>query len=211
MIGSGATAVTILPSIADSVSHVTMVQRTPTYIAAKPKIDPIANFVNSWLPEGIAVRVNRWKAVLLGALFYQYCTRYPESAKRLIKIGMFNEVKSVMSEKEFDKHFTPPYNPWEQRFCLAPGGDFFKAFQGGKASIVTGHIDTLTESGIKMKDGTNIEADIIIGATGLTLQQNLPFSTIKVLVDGTEYKASEHKIYKAVMLNDVPNFGFVFG
>merc|ERR1719367_144964 len=131
--------------------------------------------------------------------------------KNFVKKLMKKHIGNAMTHEEFEKHFTPPYNPWEQRFCLAPGGDFFKAFQGGKASIVTGHIDTLTESGIKMKDGTNVEADIIIGATGLTLQQNLPFSTIKVLVDGTEYKASEHKIYKAVMLNDVPNFGFVFG
>jgi len=211
MIGSGATAVTILPSIADSASHVTMVQRTPTYIAAKPKIDPIANFVNTWLPESIAVRVNRWKAVLLGALFYQYCIRYPESAKRLIKKGMFKEVSSVMSEKEFEKHFTPPYNPWEQRFCLAPGGDFFAPIREGKATIVTGHIDTFTETGIEMKSGEKVEADFIISATGLTMQHNFPFSTMKVTIDGEEYKAPDHLMYNGIMIGDVPNFAFIMG
>ena len=93
---------------------------------------------------------------------------------------MYEEVKSVMSQEEFDKHFTPPYNPWQQRFCLAPGGDFFRPFREGKASVVTGHIDTFTQNGIKMKDGTFVEADMIISSTGLRLQQNLPFSTIKV-------------------------------
>jgi len=211
MIGSGATAVTILPNIADSASHVTMVQRTPTYIAAKPKIDPIANFVNTWLPESIAVRVNRWKAVLLGALFYQYCTRYPESAKRLIKKGMFKEVSSVMSEKEFEKHFSPPYNPWEQRFCLAPGGDFFAPIREGKATIVTGHINTLTETGIEMKSGEKVEADFIISATGLTMQHNFPFSTMKVTIDGEAYKAPDHLMYNGIMIGDVPNFAFIMG
>lgn len=211
LVGSGATTVTLLPNIADTVKTVTMVQRTPTYIAALPRMDAVTEFLKRWLPEDLAVWLNRWKQILYGAFFYQLCTRYPAWAKKSVMKLMKKHMGNAMTHEEFEKHFTPPYNPWEQRFCLAPGGDFFKAFQGGKASIVTGHIDTLTESGIRMKDGTNIEADIIIGATGLTLQQNLPFSTIKVLVDGTEYKASEHKIYKAVMLNDVPNFGFVFG
>jgi len=142
MIGSGATAVTILPNIADSASHVTMVQRTPTYIAAKPKIDPIANFLTTWLAVGFATWLNRWIQVLLGALFYQYCTRFPNHAKKLIKKGMFKEVSSVMSEKEFEKHFTPPYNPWEQRFCLAPGGDFFAPIRSNPLAL-TGALDVL--------------------------------------------------------------------
>ena len=124
---------------------------------------------------------------------------------------MFAEVKSVMSEEEFEKHFTPPYNPWEQRFCLAPGGDFFSPIREGKANIITGHIDTFTEKGIKMKDGSHIDADVIISATGLTMQQNFPFSTIKVSIDGTPYKAADHLLYNAMMLSDVPNFAFVFG
>jgi len=211
IIGSGATAVTILPNITDTASHVTLVQRTPTYIAGKPEVDPIAKFFNDWLPQGLAVRLNRWKAVLLGSLFYQYCIRYPERAKKLIKAGMFNEVKSVMSEEEFDKHFTPPYNPWEQRFCLAPGGDFFAPIRDGKASIVTGHIDTFTDKGIEMKGGEHVEADFIISATGLTMQQNFPFSTIKVTIDGKAYKAADHLLYNAMMVSDVPNFAFIVG
>ena len=124
---------------------------------------------------------------------------------------MFDQVKSVMSEEEFEKHFTPPYNPWEQRFCLAPGGDFFAPIREGKATIITGHIDTFTEKGIKMKSGEQIDADLIISATGLTMQQNFPFSTIKVTIDGKPYKAADHLIYNAMMLSDVPNFAFVFG
>eukprot|EP00090_Calanus_glacialis_P002362 TRINITY_DN11755_c0_g1_i1.p1 TRINITY_DN11755_c0_g1~~TRINITY_DN11755_c0_g1_i1.p1 ORF type:complete len:497 (-),score=148.91 TRINITY_DN11755_c0_g1_i1:98-1588(-) len=211
LIGSGATAVTILPNISDSASHVTLIQRTPTYIAGKPETDPFAQFCNTWLPQSIAVKINRWKAVLLGALFYQFCVRYPERAKKLVKAGMYKEVQSVMSEEEFDKHFSPPYNPWQQRFCLAPGGDFFAPIRDGKASIVTGHIQTFTEKGIKMKSGEHIDADMIISATGLTMQQNFPFSTIKVTVDGALYKAADHLMYNAMMVSDVPNFAFIVG
>jgi len=124
---------------------------------------------------------------------------------------MFKEVSSVMSEKEFEKHFTPPYNPWEQRFCLAPGGDFFAPIREGKATIVTGHIDTFTETGIEMKTGEKVEADFIISATGLTMQKNFPFSTMKVTIDGEEYKASDHLMYNGIMIGDVPNFAFVMG
>ena len=138
-------------------------------------------------------------------------SRYPEKAKKMIKCNMYNQVKSVMSEEEFDKHFSPPYNPWEQRFCLAPGGDFFAPIREGKATIVTGHIDTFTEKGIKMKSGENIEADFIISATGLTYQQNFPFSTIKATIDGKPYKAADHLMYNSMMVSDVPNFAFIVG
>merc|ERR1711944_53631 len=114
---------------------------------------------------------------------------FPESVKRLIKKATRKQVKNVMSDEEVDKHFTPPYNPWEQRFCLAPGGDFFAPIREGKATIVTGHIDTLTETGIEMKSGEKVEADFFISATGLALQNNFPFSTMKVMIDGKEYRA----------------------
>jgi len=211
LVGSGATSVTLLPNISDTVGHVTMVQRTPTYIAAQPKTDRVSEFLKRWLPEDMAVYVNRWKQILLGALFYQWCTRYPDRARKFIQGNMQKCIGDSMTNEEFQKHFSPPYNPWEQRFCLAPGGDFFKPIREGKASVVTGHIETFTENGIQMKDGTFVEADFIIGATGLTLQNNLPFGTIKATVDGKEYKASEHAIYKGVMLSDMPNVGFVFG
>ena len=108
-------------------------------------VDPVANFINNWFPESIAVRLNRWKAVILGTLFYLFCARFPQKAREFVRKNMFAQVKSVMSEQEFDKHFTPPYNPWEQRFCLAPGGDFFAPIRNGKASIVTGHIETFKQ------------------------------------------------------------------
>merc|ERR1711970_1152361 len=211
MIGSGATAVTILPNIADVASHVTMIQRTPSYIAAKPVEDPLVKFFNNWLPQSIAVQLNRWKAVLLGALFYQYCVRYPDSARKLIQAGMYKEVKSVMNKEEFEKHFSPPYNPWQQRFCLAPGGDFFAPIRERKATMVTGHIDLITEEGIQMKTGEHIQADLIISATGLAMQPNFPFSTINVTIDGKVYRATEHLIYNGIMVSDVPNFAFVIG
>eukprot|EP00092_Neocalanus_flemingeri_P089737 GFUD01113588.1.p1 GENE.GFUD01113588.1~~GFUD01113588.1.p1 ORF type:complete len:311 (+),score=74.32 GFUD01113588.1:52-933(+) len=188
-----------------------MVQRTPSYIAALQEVDPWANFVNDWLPQNIAMRINKWKAYLQGALFYQYCTRYPDSAIKEIKAGMFSEVSSVMGREEFDRHFTPPYNPWEQRLCLAPGGDFFRPIREGKATMVTGHIDHLTENGIQMKNGNHVEADLIISATGLTIQPNFPFSTIKVSIDGEPYKASTHLIYNGIMISDVPNLAFIVG
>merc|ERR1712038_809490 len=151
------------------------------------------------------------KAVLVHSLFYFFCVLFPELAKRLVKAGMYKQVKSVMSREEFDKHFTPPYNPWQQRFCLAPGGDFFKPIRDGKATIVTGHIETFTETGIEMKNGEKVEADFIISATGLALQKNFPFSTMKVAIDGEEYRALEHLIYNSIMISDVPNFAFVVG
>jgi len=212
IIGSGATAVTILPNIADKTNHVTMIQRTPTYIVARPEVDPIAKFLSDWLPQTLALKLNRWKIVLLSTLFFQYCVNFPERAKNYVRNNMWNNVKdSDMTKEEFDKHFTPPYNPWDQRLCLTPAADFFGAINEGKASIVTGHIEKFTDKGIKLKDGDLVEADVVICATGLTLQQNFPFSTIDVIIDGNPYKASEKMIYKGVMLSDVPNFSFIIG
>jgi len=211
MIGSGATAVTILPSITDVTEHVTLVQRSPSYVAALPRRDAVADFLKNWLPDELAVKINRWKQVLLGFLFYKWCTSFPEQASRYVKGLMQKQIGTSMSQEEFDKNFTPPYSVWKQRFCVAPGGDFFKPIREGKASIKTGHIQTITETGLRMDDGTLVQADFIILATGLTLQQNLPFSTIKVSIDGKPYKASEHTIYNGTMLDEVPNFGFVFG
>jgi len=190
---------------------VTLVQRTPSYIAAKPLISPLAQFLNNWLPQSLAVRLNRFIVVVLGALFYQYCIRFPDHARKLIKGGMYKEVKGVMSKDEFEKHFTPPYNPWQQRFCLSPAGDFFQPLRDGKATMATGHIEKFTKEGILMKDGQLVEADFIVSATGLTMQQNFPFSTIKTTIDGKVYKASENLIYNGIMIGDVPNFACIIG
>ena len=211
IIGSGATAVTLLPNIAKVSEHVTMVQRTPSYIAGKPDIDPISKFLSDWLPAFLALRLNRWRAVITGFLLYQYCTRFPDRAKKLIFGVTRKQVKSVMSEEEIIKHFTPPYGPWEQRFCLAPDGDFFEPIRSGKASIVTDHIDCFTPNGIKMKSGQLVEADLIVRATGLTFQPNFPFSTMEVTIDGKPYTPSDKMMYRSVMLSDVPNFAYIMG
>ena len=116
-----------------------------------------------------------------------------------------------MSKDDFNKHFSPPYNPWDQRFCVAPGGDFFQCIRDGTATIVTDHIDHFTPDGIQMKNGQHIEADFIISATGMNLQNNFPFSTIKASIDGMVYKASDHIMYNGVMMSDVPNFGYIMG
>ena len=147
----------------------------------------------------------------MGFIFFHWCARYPESAKKLVKGGVRKQVKSVMSDEEIDKHFSPPYNPWEQRFCLAPDGDFFAPIRDGKASIVTDHIECFTKNGIQMKSRQHIDADMIVRATGLTFQPNFPFSTMEVTIDGELYKPSSKMLYKSVMLSDVPNFGFIMG
>ena len=188
-----------------------MVQRTPAYIRCKPEIDPVAEFISKWLPAWLAVRINRWRAVLLGAYFYHYCLRFPDRAKRQIKSGMYKQVEGVMSKDEFERHFSPPYDPWQRRICFSPGSDLFGAIKSGKASVVTGQIDHFTEKGINMKGREHVEADFIITATGFTLQHNFPFSTMKVIVDEKEYRASEHLIYSGFMFSDVPNFAFIIG
>jgi len=207
MIGSGATAVSILPSIANVVAHVTMVQEIPSYISSKPNVSSF----NGWLPSSMAGRLNRWKNMAALSLYYRYCLWFPESAKKSLKADMFEKVESTMSYEEFEKHFTPPYNPWEERVNLSPGGDFFKPIRDKKATIVTGQIDHLTEHGIQMKNGEHVDADFIISATGMNVQHNFPFSTIQVSVDGEPYQASTHLLYQGIMLNDVPNFTFVVG
>ena len=129
IIGSGATAVTILPNISERVEHVTMVQRTPTYIGVKPDKDKILLFLSKIFPETLAAKINRWVASVLMVLIYNMCITFPNRAKKIVKGMMYGQLKGSMSEDEFEKHFNPPYNPWEQRFCLAPEGDFFKALR----------------------------------------------------------------------------------
>jgi monooxygenase len=211
VIGSGATAVTLIPNLAKTASHVTMVQRSPTYILARPEEDAMTQTINNWLPEYFAVQLNRWRHIIMQRLMFEYCTRYPEGAKKMILNGMFKHLKGAISRDEFDEHFTPKYNPWEQRLCLSPGGDFFKVFRENKGSIVTGSVKQFTNDGILMEGGNTVDADVIISATGLNMQQNFPFSTMEVLIDGEKYIPSTKLVYKGVMLSGVPNFAFIFG
>ena len=164
VIGSGATAVTLVPEMAKTASHVTMLQRSPTYVVARPAEDALANKLRRNLSAKLAYHLIRWRNVLFGMYFFQLCRRKPDRAKQLILGG----VKMALGpEYDVGKHFTPRYNPWEQRLCLVPDGDLFKSIRDKRASVVTNEIDTFTKGGIKLRDGSELEADIIVTATGL--------------------------------------------
>jgi cation diffusion facilitator CzcD-associated flavoprotein CzcO len=178
VIGSGATAVTLVPEMAKTASHVTMLQRSPTYVVARPAEDALANKLRRNLSAKLAYHMIRWRNVLFGMYFFQLCRRKPDRAKQLILGG----VKMALGpEYDVAKHFTPRYNPWEQRLCLVPDGDLFKSIRDKRASVVTHEIDTFTKGGIKLKDGSELEADIIVTATGLNLQV---LGGLEVSVDG---------------------------
>ena len=205
VIGSGATAVTLVPSMAPDVEHITMLQRSPSYITALPGKDPVADFVRKWLPERLAHRIVRWKNVLVTTAFFQICRRRPELAKK----GLRAMVTRLLPEGyDVDSHFTPTYDPWDQRLCLVPDGDLFKAIHSGKAEIVTDHIESFTETGIALRSGTELEADIVVSATGLVL---VSCGGIEVEVDGTEVVTGDCVAYKGHMLSGVPNFALCIG
>ena len=205
VIGSGATAVTLVPAMADKAEHVTMLQRSPSYVVARPAQDPIAKKLRRRLPLGLAYMLTRWKNVLLGMYFYQMCKRKPEKVKKLILGGV-----RVMLGKDYDvdKHFSPRYNPWDQRLCLVPDADLFRAIRKKKVTVVTDTIDTFTETGIRLKSGEELPADIIVTATGLVLQ---PVGGARLAVDGTPVELNKRYIYKGMMYSDVPNLASVFG
>ena len=205
VIGSGATAVTVVPSMAETAGHVTMLQRSPTYVVARPAQDPFANKMRRRLPLKLAYMATRWKNVLMGMYFYQMCKRKPEKVKSLILGG----VRQMLGpDYDVATHFTPKYNPWDQRLCLVPDADLFRAIRKKKASVVTDQIETFTETGIKLKSGAELEADVVVTATGLVVQ---PLGGAKLVVDGKPVKPSDTMIYKGMMYSDVPNLASVFG
>ena len=205
VIGSGATAVTVVPSMAETAAHVTMLQRSPTYVVARPAQDPIANKLKRHLPLKLAYMLTRWKNVLLGMYFYQMCKRKPDKVKALILGG----VRQMLGpDYDVGTHFTPRYNPWDQRLCLVPDADLFRVIRKNKASVVTDRIETFTENGIKLKSGAELEADIVVLATGLVLQ---PLGGAKLVVDGKPVAPPKTLIYKGMMYSDVPNLASVFG
>jgi cation diffusion facilitator CzcD-associated flavoprotein CzcO len=205
VIGSGATAVTVVPSMAETAGHVTMLQRSPTYVVARPAQDPFANKMRRRLPLKLAYMATRWKNVLMGMYFYQMCKRKPEKVKSLILGG----VRQMLGpDYDVATHFTPKYNPWDQRLCLVPDADLFRAIRKKKASVVTDTIETFTEKGIKLKSGAELEADVVVTATGLVVQ---PLGGAKFVVDGKPVKPSDTMIYKGMMYSDVPNLASVFG
>jgi cation diffusion facilitator CzcD-associated flavoprotein CzcO len=205
VIGSGATAVTLVPEMAKAATHVTMLQRSPTYVVSRPATDAIANGLRRVLPNRVAYAITRWKNVLLGLLFFQLCRRRPELMKRLLKAGVERELGKAF---DISKHFTPSYNPWDQRLCLVPNGDLFNAINAGRAAVVTDHIDSFTEQGVKLKSGRELDADLVVTATGLELQV---LGGMKVNVDDRAIDFSKVLTYKGMMYDGVPNFASAFG
>jgi cation diffusion facilitator CzcD-associated flavoprotein CzcO len=205
VIGSGATAVTLVPELAKKAAHVTMLQRSPTYIVSVPERDRIADWMRARLPIGQAYAATRWKNVFFSMAFFTYCRAFPEQAKKLL-IGQVR--RRTQGKVDVDAHFTPSYKPWDQRLCLVPDSDLFRALRKGKASVVTDHIDTFTETGIRLRSGQELEADLVVTATGL----NLKFmGGIEVEVDGKRMQSADRMIYKGMMCSDVPNLSFSVG
>ena len=205
IIGSGATAVTLLPAMAKTAGHVTMLQRSPTYIIAAPEKDRIANWLRRVLPAMWAYKLSRWKNLGFLTLFYRLSRRYPNFIKKLL---LKRAQDSLGADFDVATHFTPRYNPWEQRLCLIPDADMFEAIKAERASVVTDQIETFTEKGIRLKSGGELEADIIITATGLVMQS---FGGADIRVDGQRVDPGKALAYKGVMLSGVPNLASVFG
>ncbi|HEX6688988.1 MAG TPA: NAD(P)/FAD-dependent oxidoreductase [Solirubrobacterales bacterium] len=205
VVGSGATAVTLVPAMAEKAAHVTMLQRSPTYIASLPAEDRIATALRRRLPERAAYAAVRWKNVLIQTIFFQLSRRRPELIKRWIRKGV---QRSLPPGYDVDRHFKPRYNPWDQRMCLVPDGDLFAAISAGDASVVTDRIATFTERGIELESGEELEADAIVTATGLNL---LFLGGMTLEVDGQEVDVPTTMAYKGMMLSGVPNMAFTVG
>lgn len=205
VIGSGATAVTLVPAMAEQAAHVTMLQRSPTYIVAQPAQDAIADWLRGWLPPRVAHGLVRWKNVLAGMFFFNLMRWQPAMMKR----SLVNLVRRQLGPAyDVATHFTPRYNPWDQRLCLVPNGDLFSAIKAGKASVVTDHIDTFTPGGIRLRSGAEIAADIIVTATGLVVRI---MNGVQVMVDGAPLELSRTMTYKGMMFSDVPNLAVAVG
>ncbi|MBT7647431.1 MAG: NAD(P)/FAD-dependent oxidoreductase [Rhodospirillaceae bacterium] len=206
IIGSGATAMTLVPAMAnEGAGHVTMVQRSPTYVVSWPSEDKIANRLRRWLPGRLAYAITRWKNARTELDFYRRTRIEPE----VVKAELIGDVKALLgSQYDVEKHFTPSYNPWDQRLCLIPDDDLFNSINDGKASVVTEEIDSFVEDGLKLANGQVLKADIIISATGLQLQV---MNGVALSVDGKPVNVADHWSYKGMMLSDVPNMIQTFG
>lgn len=206
VIGSGATAVTIVPAMSDRAAHVTMLQRTPTYILTMPSIDKIAGFLRRHLPTKLAYRVVRWKNIGQFMGTYYLSRLAPNQINKLLR---WMAAKQLPEGFDVDKHFNPPYDPWDQRLCVVPDGDFFKAIKHGDVSVVTDHIKSFNEHGIELESGEQIEADVIVTATGLDLIDT--FGSIDVTLNGEPLELDKTYAYKGVALSGVPNFMYTIG
>jgi monooxygenase len=205
VIGSGATAVTMVPAMAETAAHVTMLQRSPSYIVTLPAEDPLARLARRVLPPMAAYQAVRWKNVALIILSYQLSRRRPRLMKSLIRRSVKRQLPPGY---DVDTHFKPKYSPWDQRLCVVPDGDLFAAISHGKASIVTDQIETFTERGLELRSGQELEADVIVTATGLQL---LAIGGLSLTVDGRAVELSDRLVYKGMMLSGVPNLAFAIG
>ena len=205
VIGSGATAVTVVPAMAGDAKHVAMLQRSPSYVLSLPQRDPIALRARRWLPDRLAHRVVRWKSILTQTVFYRVSRRWPGLMKRLVRK---QNVALLPEGYDVDTHFTPRYDPWDQRMCFVPDADLFLAVRRGDAEVVTATIDHFDTDGILLTGGRHLHADLVVMATGLQLS---PFGGIELLVDGEKVDPSDRMTYRALMLDGVPNFVFTVG
>jgi monooxygenase len=205
VIGSGATAVTLVPSMSETAAHVTMLQRSPSYVVSLPAEDRMASALRRRLPSMVAYQTVRAKNVALMTLSYQLSRRYPKAAKALIRRGI---AQQLPVEFDIDTHFKPLYDPWDQRLCVCPDGDLFKAVSSGRASIVTDRIETFTEHGIRLAGGQELEADVVVSATGLKL---LALGGTQLSVDGAAVDLHDHLTYKGLMLDGIPNLALCMG
>ena len=205
VIGSGATAVTLVPEMAKDAAHVTMLQRTPSYVVSIPGIDPIAWFLRKYLPPKVVWPVVRWKNVMLQAGFFRLARRRPQFVKKLLRSGA---KRNLPAGFDIDTHFNPPYNPWDQRLCVVPNADLFASLSDGSASVVTDRVKTFTETGVELESGKQIEADLIVTATGLNL---VAIGGMELTVDGQEIDLSKTVGYKGMMFSGVPNMAVALG
>ena len=204
VIGSGATAMTLVPAMAEKAARVTMIQRSPTYVISLPARDAIANRLRRLLPEKLAYAITRWKNVLMQRYLYRTTRVKPEKIKSLL----LDAARKQLGDECVDKHFTPTYNPWDQRLCLIPDGDLFKAISSGKAEVVTDTIAGFDHDCVRLSSGQAVQADILVTATGLNLEV---MGGIDISADGEPVRFSDTLCYKGMMYADVPNFANVFG
>jgi monooxygenase len=205
VIGSGATAVTLVPELAKKAAQVTMLQRSPTYIVTRPAEDAAANWLRAHLPEKIAYGISRWKNVMIGMIFYALSKQVPNFVKKLI----LREIQRQLgADYDVATHFSPRYDPWDQRVCLVPDGDLFAAIKAGRATVVTDHIDSFTERGLRLRSGAELEADLVVTATGLELKA---LGGLVLTVDGAKVELSSTMSYKGMMYTDVPNLASCIG
>jgi monooxygenase len=205
VIGSGATAMTLVPAMAREADHVTMLQRSPTYVVSMPGEDALANLLRRFLPPRVAYPIVRWKNVTLQGISYRLSRNRPGLMKKLLRRGV---IKALPPGYDVDTHFKPTYNPWDQRLCLVPDADLFRSLSKGDAEIVTDRIESFDESGIQTESGKHLDADVVVTATGLNL---LFLGGAKLKVDGVEPDMAKAMTYKGMMLSDIPNFAFTLG